>query len=141
MQQLEHASLDDPRPNTNFFWANSQALTLDGQLFTNADSMDDVQITIDDILMEFCVPAFTLLEVDAQVTVNLQGLYDAGYTDVDVVLSLTKEMSQTGVVKSRAKSKGLIESLSLIYSEFVYEPTNFTLVLVNLSDESVTVKP
>jgi len=50
-------------------------------------------------------------------------------------------MSQTGVVKSRAKSKGLIESLSLIYSEFVYEPTNFTLVLVNLSDESVTVKP
>ena len=84
--------------------------------------------------MEFCVPPFSLLEVDSQVTVNLEGLINAGYTDVDVVLSLTKNMDRDGVAKSRAKSNGLIESLSLVYSEFVYEPTNFTLLLVNLSD-------
>lgn len=95
-------------------------MDLIGSYSENTDAGSEIRI--DDIVMQFCVQPGTLLELDAQVTVNAEDVA----SDIDITLSLQRNMEMPKLVSSRAKSNGLIESLSLVYSEFVADaPTDF----------------
>ena len=109
-------------------------MDLTGGYVENTDAGSEIRI--DDIVMQFCVQPGTLLEVDAQIAVNAEKVA----SDIDITLSLQRNMEMPKLASSRAKSNGLIESLSLVYSEFVADaPANFQLLLVNASNDTVKV--